>query len=99
MNKLGKYKIPIILSSLTIVVLVLMLSIGFTIGLLSNNPDGLERVLIDQYGENWIDNFASPLTPLLNWISNDYFIGIIGIIATIGASTSLFYFMKHIKKK
>ncbi|MFW9821344.1 MAG: hypothetical protein ACFFE4_00320 [Candidatus Thorarchaeota archaeon] len=99
MNKLGKYKIPLVLSSLTILVLILMLSIGFTIGFLSDNPDGLERVLIDQYGEEWLEHFASPLTPLLHWISNDYFIAILGIITTIGVSTSFFYFMKRVRKK
>jgi hypothetical protein len=77
----------------------LLISIGFTIGFLSNNPDGLERVLIDQYGEDWLDNLASPWTPLLSWITNDYFAGFIGTVLTLGLIISLFYFIKHAKKK
>ena len=77
----------------------IIISIGFTIGFLSNNPDGLERVLIDQYGEDWLDNLASPWTPLLSWITNEYFAGVIGIVLTLGFIMSLFYFIKHAKKK
>lgn len=76
-----------------------MISIGFTIGFLSDNPDGLERVLIDHYGEDWLDNLASPWTPLLSWITNDYFAGIIGVILTLGLIISLFNFLKHSKKQ
>jgi 4-hydroxybenzoate polyprenyltransferase len=77
----------------------LMISIGFTIGFLSNNPDGLERVLIDHYGEDWLDNLASPWMSLLSWVTNDYFAGIIGILLTLGLIMSLFYFIKRAKKK
>jgi len=31
-----------------------MIAVGFTIGVLSDAPDGLERVLIDQNGESWL---------------------------------------------
>lgn len=99
MNNIRKYKIPIILICLTIGILMLMISIGFTIGFLSSNPDGLERVLIDQYGEEWLDNLASPWTPFLNWISNDYFAGFLGVILTLGLIMTIFYFIKHTKKK
>ncbi|MHA1933283.1 MAG: hypothetical protein ACW96X_12120 [Promethearchaeota archaeon] len=99
MKKIRKYKIPIILSCLTIGILMLMISIGFIIGFLSNNPDGLERVLIDQYGEEWLDNLASPWTPYLSWISNDYIAGFIGVILTLGFIMSVFYFLKQTKKK
>ncbi|MBY8984850.1 MAG: hypothetical protein KGD65_07280 [Candidatus Lokiarchaeota archaeon] len=99
MDNIRKYKIPIILSCLIIGVFMLMISIGFTIGFLSNNPDGLERVLIDQYGEDWVDNLVSPWIPLLNWISNDYFAGFVGFILTLGFIIAIFYFIKHTKKK
>lgn len=99
MNNIRKYKIPIILTCLTIGILMLMISIGFTIGFLSSNPDGLERVLIDQYGEEWLENLASPWIPILNWISNDYFAGFLGIILTLGFIMTIFYFIKHTKKK
>ena len=99
MNNFRKYRWPIILSCLTIGILILLISFGFTIGFLSNNPDGLERVLIDQYGEDWLDNLPSPWIPPLNWILNDYIAGIIGIILTLGLSMSVFYFIKRTKKK
>jgi hypothetical protein len=93
MNNIRKYKWPIILSCLTIGILMLMIIIG------SNNPDGLERVLIDQYGEDWLDNLASPWTPFLNWISNEYIASFIGVILTLGIIMSVFYFLKQAKKK
>ncbi|MFW9824591.1 MAG: hypothetical protein ACFFE4_16735 [Candidatus Thorarchaeota archaeon] len=99
MKNIRKYRWPIILSFLIIGILMFMISIGFTIGFLSDNPDGLERVLIDHYGEDWLDNLASPWTPLLSWITNDYFAGIIGVILTLGLIISLFNFLKHSKKQ
>ncbi|MFX1324959.1 MAG: hypothetical protein ACFE8N_08375 [Promethearchaeota archaeon] len=99
MKNIRKYRWPIILSCLIIGILMLMMSIGFTIGFLSEKPDGLERVLIDHYGEDWLENLASPWTPLLSWITNDYFAGFIGIILTLGLIISLFYLIKYSKKK
>lgn len=99
MKNIRKYRWPIILSLLIIGILMFMMSIGFTIGFLSDNPDGLERVLIDHYGEDWLENLASPWTPLLTWITNDYFAGIIGVILTLGLIISLFNFLKHSKKQ
>jgi len=80
-------------------VLILMISVGFTIGFLSEDPDGLERVLIDQNGESWLENLRSPWIPILSWITNDYGAGIIGILLTLGIITITFYLIVHSKKK
>ncbi len=97
--RLKKYRSFIILSVLIVGMLMLLMSIGFTLGFLSNNPDGLERVLIDQKGESWVENLTSPWVPLLNWISNDYIAGIVGVILTLGIIMSVFYTLKRVKKK
>ncbi|MFX1502683.1 MAG: energy-coupling factor ABC transporter permease, partial [Promethearchaeota archaeon] len=96
---ISKYKRPII-SILTIIgTLILSISVGFTIGFLSNAPDGLERVLIDQNGEEWVKNLMSPWVPLLSWISNDYVAAIIGIILSIVIMISVFYLIVKYKKR
>ncbi|MHA1883429.1 MAG: hypothetical protein ACXAAI_00725 [Promethearchaeota archaeon] len=97
--RLKKYRSFIILTVLIVGMLMLLMSIGFRLGFLSNNPDGLERVLIDQKGEYWVENLTSPYVPLLNWISNDYVAGIIGVVLTLGIIMSVFYTLKRVKKK
>jgi hypothetical protein len=82
-----------------IVALILAISVGFTIGFLSENPDGLERVLIDYYGEEWLENLYSPWVPFLSWISNDYVAGIIGIVLSIVVLMGTFYVITRLKKK
>ncbi|MFX1571929.1 MAG: energy-coupling factor ABC transporter permease [Promethearchaeota archaeon] len=96
---ISKYKRPIISTILIIGTLMLMIAIGFTIGFLSGAPDGLERVLIDQNGESWLENLFSPWVPLLSWITSDYVAGIIGIFISIALMSSVFYVIMHFRKK
>jgi hypothetical protein len=76
-----------------------MIAVGFTLGFLSNAPDGLERVLIDLYGESWLDSLVSPWIPLLSWITNDYGAAIVGIVLTIITMTSTFYLITKYKRR
>jgi len=78
---------------------VLVIAIGFTIGFLSEDPDGLERVLIDYYGEEWLENLVSPWIPFLSWITNDYVAGIIGIVLSIAVLMGSFYLITRLKKR
>jgi len=94
-----RYKWPIITILVIVAALMLVLATGFTIGFLSENPDGLERVLIDTYGEEWLENLISPWTPILSWITNDYVAGIIGIIFSITLMIGVFYLISYSKKK
>jgi len=94
-----RYKWPIITVLIIIAVLMLALATGFTIGFLSENPDGLERALIDFYGEEWLENLISPWTPILSWITNDYVAGILGMILSIALMIGVFYLISNSKKK
>jgi len=94
-----KYKRPIISVAVIIGVLLLIISVGFTIGFLSNDPDGLERVLIDQNGETWLKNLPSSWVPLFSWITNDYGVAILGIVVSISTMSSVFYLIIHYKKR
>ncbi|MFX1379056.1 MAG: energy-coupling factor ABC transporter permease [Promethearchaeota archaeon] len=96
---IGKYKRPISSVFIVIGTLLLMIAIGFTLGFLSNSPDGLERVLIDLYGESWLENLVSPWIPLLSWITNDYGAAIIGIVLSLIVMSSTFYLITKYKKK
>ena len=77
----------------------LMIAVGFTIGILSDKPDGLERVLIEKNGESWLEDLESPWVPILSWITSDYGAGIIGILISIVLMTTVFYLIIHYKKK
>jgi hypothetical protein len=77
----------------------LAIAVGFTIGFLSNDPDGLERVLIDYYGEDWLENLFSPWTPILSWLNNDYVAGIVGIVLSIAVMMTAFYLITRFKKR
>ncbi|NHJ19940.1 MAG: hypothetical protein EAX91_03265 [Candidatus Lokiarchaeota archaeon] len=77
----------------------LVISVGFRIGFLSNAPDGLERVLIDYHGEDWLDNLFSPWIPILSWLNNDYIAGILGIVLSITIMMSAFYLIARFKKR
>lgn len=99
MVEFKRYKWPIITVLVIVAALMLVLATGFTIGFLSENPDGLERVLIDTYGEEWLENLFSPWTPILSWITNDYVAGIIGIISSITLMIGVFYLISYSKKK
>ena len=96
---ISKYKRPITSTLAVTGILMLMIAVGFIIGILSDAPDGLERVLIDQNGESWLDNLASPWIPLLSWITNDYGAAIIGIVISILIISSTFFLIIRYKKK
>ena len=95
----SKYRKPLVSVLAVIGTLMLMITVGFTIGILSNAPDGLERVLINQNGEEWLENLVSPLVPLLSWITNDYGAAILGIVLSIAIMTSAFYLIVKYKKR
>ncbi len=96
---LKKYKWPIITVSTIIIVLILVIAIGYPLGFLSENPDGLERVLIDYFDESWLENLNSPWNPILAWIENEYIAGIIGIIIATIIMSSTFYIIIFLKKR
>jgi cobalt/nickel transport system permease protein len=96
---ISKYKRPITSILAVGMTLIVMIAVGFTIGILSGAPDGLERVLIDQNGESWLDNLTSPWVPILNWITSDYGAAILGIAISILVMISIFYIIIRHKKK
>ena len=99
MVELEKYKGPLITIAVIIVVLMIMIAIGFTLGILSEDPDGLERVLINARGEEWVENLPSPWEPILGWIDNDYVAGLVGIALSIIIMMAIFYVIIILKKK
>ncbi|MFX0001942.1 MAG: energy-coupling factor ABC transporter permease [Candidatus Hodarchaeota archaeon] len=96
---ISKYKRPVTSVIIVLGTLILFIAVGFTIGILSTAPDGLERVLIDQNGESWLESLVSPWVPLLSWISNDYGAAIVGIVISIVVMSSTFYLIIKYKKK
>jgi Fe2+ transport system protein B len=98
MNEIKKYKRPILSILIIIAVLMIMIAVGFTIGILSTNPDGLERVLIDENGESWLEHLTSPWVPILSWITSDYVAGIFGIIISVTLIIFIFYSVRYFKK-
>lgn len=99
MVELSRYKWPLITVVVVVASLMFVIAVGFTIGFLSENPDGLERVLIDINGEEWLENLISPWIPILSWVTNDYVAGIIGIVLSIAIMTGVFYLITYLKKK
>jgi hypothetical protein len=99
MVEIRRYKWPLITIIVIGATLMLVIAIGFTIGFLSEDPDGLERVLIDYFGEEWLENLTSPWIPFLSWITNDYVAGIIGIVLSIAVLMGTFYLITRLKKK
>ena len=99
MVEISRYKWPLITVVVVIAALMFVLAVGFTIGFLSENPDGLERVLIDINGEEWLENLISPWIPILSWVTNDYIAGIIGIVLSIAIMTGVFYLITYLKKR
>ena len=99
MSLIKRNKWPLITILIVVTTLMSVIAVGFTIGFLSENPDGLERVLIDYYGEEWLENLYSPWIPFLSWITNDYVAGIIGVVLSIAVLMGTFYLITHFKKK
>ena len=99
MSAIKRNKWPLITIITVVAALMFVLAVGFTIGFLSDNPDGLERVLIDYNGEEWLENLISPWIPFLSWITNDYVAGIIGIVLSITVLTGTFYLITRLKKR
>ena len=99
MAEKSRYKWPLITIIVIVAALMLVIAVGFTLGFLSENPDGLERVLTDYFGEEWLENLSSPWIPFLSWITNDYVAGIIGIILSIAALMGTFYLITRLKKR
>ena len=64
-----------------------MLSIGYTIGFLSENPDGMEKVIEDA-GVNQPEGFWEPI---FSWIENNYLAGITGIVIIFTIVGIFFY--------
>lgn len=99
MVDLKEYKGAIIAIIVIIAVLMVMIAVGFTIGILSEDPDGLESSLIGVRGEEWVENLPSPWDPILGWINNDYVAGIVGILLSVGLMMGIFYMIIILKKK
>lgn len=99
MVEISRYKWPLITVVVVIAALMFVIAVGFTLGFLSENPDGLERVLIDINGEEWLENLISPWIPILSWVTNDYVAGIIGVVLSIAIMTGVFYLITYLKKK
>ena len=83
MADLTKYKGPLLSVLIIFIALAVMITIGFMIGVLSGDPDGLERSLIDARGEDWVEGLASPWEPIFGWIGNDYIVALLGISITV----------------
>ena len=99
MSVLKRNKWPLITIIIIVAALMFVIAVGFTIGFLSGNPDGLERVLTDYYGEDWLENLFSPWIPFLSWITNEYVTGIVGIVLSITVLMGTFYLITRFKKR
>jgi hypothetical protein len=98
--KLNFKKHKRIFTSLIVVaaILLVMIAVGYPLGILSENPDGLERVIIDSKGESWLESLASPWVPFLSWIENNYIAAIVGIILSVVIIFAIFKFISYRKK-
>ncbi len=98
MGVIKRNKWPLITILIIITTLMFVLAVGFRIGFLSENPDGLERVLTDYYSEEWLENLFSPWIPFLSWLTNDYIAGIVGIVLSIVVLMGTFYLITRFKR-
>ncbi|MHA2009021.1 MAG: hypothetical protein ACXABO_16565 [Promethearchaeota archaeon] len=101
---MGKLKQPIITLVIIMGVLMLTLGLGFRVGILSRDPDGLTRTLIDgngsgEEGEIWMEDLLSPWSSPLGNINNEYFTGIIGIAFTFVLMLGIFRVITVFNKK
>ncbi len=99
MLSLKENRKPIFSIFIIVGVLMVMIAIGFTIGILSSDPDGLERMLIDANGEAWLENLPVFIQPIFGWLENEYIIGILGMTLTVTIIVGSFYTIGYIKKK
>ena len=99
MVKFEEIKWPILTILIIIAVLMVLLAVGFTIGILSDDPDGLERSLIDARGEDWVEGLESHWDPILGGIENEFIAGIVGILLSVGVMIAIFYVILYAKKR
>ena len=99
MVKFEEIKWPILTILIIVAVLMVLLAVGFTIGILSDDPDGLERALIDTKGEDWVEDLQSPWDPILGGIENDFIAGIVGILLSVALMIAIFYLIVYAKKR
>ena len=99
MVKFEEIKWPILTILIIVAVLMVLLAVGFTIGILSDDPDGLERALIDTRGEDWVEDLQSPWDPILGGIENDFIAGIVGILLSVALMIAIFYLIVYTKKR
>jgi len=95
----ARYKWPIIGIVSIAAVLLIMIAVGFSIGFLSEDPDGLERVIIDAKGEEYLEGLPQAWNPILGWLESDYIAGIIGIVLSVVVMISVFYLVVYLKKR
>ncbi|MGV9172546.1 MAG: hypothetical protein ACOC44_00170 [Promethearchaeia archaeon] len=82
-----------------VVVLMIMIVVGFSLGNLLEDPDGLERALIDAQSEEWLEGLPSVWDPILGWIESDYVAGIIGIGLSVLIMVGIFYGIVKMKQR
>lgn len=99
MLSLKEHKKPLISIFVVAGALIVVIAVGFTIGFLSTNPDGLERMLIDANGEEWLESLPVFLQPIFGWLENEYIVGILGMALTVTIIVGTFYTIGYIKKK
>ena len=99
MKELKNFIWPIITLVIIISGLMVMIAVGYTIGILSDDPDGLERALIDIKGEKWLEGLSSPWESIFGGFENDYFAGVLGILLTTVLVSGVFHLFIHLKKK
>ena len=77
----------------------IMIAVGFSLGILSEDPDGLERALIDARSEEWLEGLPSVWDPILGWIESDYIAGLVGIALSVSLMVAIFYAIVKVKQK
>jgi len=90
-----RYKWPIISLIVISGTLMIMLAIGFTVGILSEDPDGLERIL-----EDWgVSEPEAFWIPFFSFITSDYIAGLLGLLLVAVIIGGVFYLITYSKKK
>jgi uncharacterized membrane protein len=99
MDFFKNHKKPLIYALIIIAIFIVVFAIGFPLGFLTQDPDGLERVIIDFRGETWLENLESVWFPILSWIQNEYVAGILGIVITLIITIGAFKLLKFARSK